>query len=140
MSHYKMKSLSTLSLFLFLFSCTSIVGQVSDESNGAYSKIRTRKILLDLTVFAISGAGVAGSIAVAPLVALVTAGGLLATKLIDQLKYNKKLVILKKINKELRFIINEIEGYKRGNEYNASKFLERLNFVDGFISNTEMEV
>ena len=47
MLHHKMKSLSTLSLFLFLFSCTDIAGQVSDESNGAYNKARTKKILLN---------------------------------------------------------------------------------------------
>ena len=103
-------------------------------------KIRTRKILLDTVIFAVSSGGVVASITVAPLISLVTAGGIVLSKVLDQLKYNKKLVILKKIIRELKTVIDEIEGYKRGNEYNKDKFLQRLNYIDGFISSTEMEI
>ena len=71
-----------------------------------------------------------------PIIALVTGGGILATKLAEQLKYNKKLVILKKIIKELKFIIDEIEGYKRGNEYDREKFLSKMNYIDHLITIT----
>ena len=71
-----------------------------------------------------------------PIIALVTGGGILATKLAEQLKYNKKLVILKKIIKELKFIIDEIEGYKRGNEYDREKFLSKMNYIDHLITVT----
>ena len=61
-------------------------------------------------------------------------------KLPESLKYGKKLVILKKIIKELKSIIDEIEGYKRGNEFKKDKFLNRTNQVDSFISTTELDV
>ena len=84
-----------------------------------------------MIIFAISSGGIISSIAVSmPIIALVTGGGILATKLAEQLKYNKKLVILKKIIKEQKFIIDEIEGYKRGNEYDREKFLSKMNYID----------
>ena len=62
-----------------------------------YKKIRRRKIALDLTIFFISSGGIAGSIVTAtPVVALITAGGILMNKLAESLKYNKTLVILKR--------------------------------------------
>ena len=77
------------------------------EYHKKYKKIRLGKILLDMIIFAISSGGIISSIAVSmPIIALVTGGGILATKLAEQLKYNKKLVILKKIIKELKFIID----------------------------------
>ena len=107
------------------------------EYHKKYKKIRLRKILLDMIIFAISSGGIISSIAVAmPIIALVTGGGILATKLAEQLKYNKKLVILKKIIKELKFIIDEIEGYKRGNEYDREKFLSKMNYIDHLITTT----
>ena len=70
-----------------------------------YKKIRIRKIVLDMIIFAISSGGIISSIVVAmPIIALVTGGGILATKLAEQLKYNKKLVILKKIIRELNLL------------------------------------
>ena len=99
-----------------------------------YKKIRRRKI------FFISNGGIAGSIATAtPVVALITAGGILMNKLAESLKYNKKLVILKKIIKELESIIDELEGYKRGNIYKNDRFLMRTNQVDSLITATEMD-
>ena len=90
-----------------------------------------------MIIFAISSGGIISSIAVAmPIIALVTGGGILMTKLAEQLKYNKKLVILKKIIKELKFIIDEIEGYKRGNEYDREKFLSKMNYIDHLITVT----
>ena len=74
------------------------------EYHKKYKNTRLRKILLDMIIFAISSGGIISSIAVSmPIIALVTGGGILATKLAEQLKYNKKLVILKKIIKELKF-------------------------------------
>ena len=107
------------------------------EYHKKYKKIRIRKIVLDMIIFAISSGGIISSIVVAmPIIALVTGGGILATKLAEQLKYNKKLVILKKIIKELKFIIDEIEGYKRGNEYDREKFLSKMNYIDHLITVT----
>ena len=103
-------------------------------------KIRGRKIALDLTIFFISSGGVAvGIVTATPLVALIPAGGILMNKLAESLKYNKKLVILKKIIKELKSVIDEIEGYKRGNIYKNDRFLMRTNQVDSLITATEMD-
>ena len=105
-----------------------------------YKKIRRRKIALDLTIFFISSGGIAGSIVTAtPVIALITAGGILMNKLAESLKYNKKLVILKKIIKELKSIIDEIEGYKRGNIYKNDRFLMRTNQVDSLITTLHEE-
>ena len=49
---------------------------------------------------------------------------------------NRKLVILKKIIKELKYIRDEIEGYKRGNEYDREKFLSKMNYIDHLITIT----
>ena len=94
-----------------------------------------------MIIFAISGGGIAGSIITATAyIALVTAGGILLNKLLESLKYGKKLVILKKIITELKSIIDEIEGYKRGNEFKKDKFLNRTNHTDLFITTAELDV
>lgn len=105
-----------------------------------YKRIRSRKIVLDIVCFTITSSGVVGSITLVPLVALVSAGGVILNKIFEQLKYNKKLIILKKILKELSLIIDELNGYLRGNPYNVEKLLERLNYIDGFISHSDLDL
>ena len=56
------------------------------EYHKKYKKMRLRKILLDMVIFAISSGGIISSIAVSmPIISLVTGGGILATKLAEQL-------------------------------------------------------
>ena len=110
-----------------------------DKYHKKYKRIKTRKIILDWTIFAVSSGGIAGSIITAtPLIALVTARGLLLNELAETLKYNKKLVLLKKVLKELRIIINELEGYKRGNEFDDEEFRKNANKVDEIITESTM--
>ena len=76
-----------------------------------------------MIIFAISGGGIAGSIITATTyIALVNAFGIVLNKLPESLKYGKKLVIFKKIINEFKSIVDEIEGYKRGNEYKKIGF------------------
>ena len=104
-------------------------------------KIRRKKNLNDMIVFAISGGGIAVSIITATAyIALVTAGGILLNKLLESLKYGKKLVILKKIIREVKSIIDEIEGYNRINEFKRDRFLNRTNQIHLFITTAGLDV
>ena len=100
-----------------------------------YKQTNVRKIVLDLAIFTASTGRIAGSIVTgASVIALMTAGGLLFTKLAEALKYNEKFVMLKKINKELRLVINELQVFKRGNTFEQEKVLTHANQVDGIIA------
>ena len=61
-------------------------------------------------------------------------------KLAESLKNNKKLVIVKKIIKELKRIIDEVESYKRGDVFLLDQFLRRTNQEDSLIFATETDL
>ena len=96
-----------------------------------YKRIR---FTTSLILFGISAGGITSAITVTPLLSLITFGGVLIERALEQIKLVKKITILKNLCSQLRAMLDRIDYYLRNNHFHHEKFAQELFALDTSIS------